>query len=250
MLWREKQGFVVKNHCSPCSWTDCCWSERCTPSLSAECPPLSAPAYSIQSVHPGRNRRVTVFNHQVSVLTSKKKQGQARDQDKTLISRGKALYMIVSYSITGIFPLKMSLWEGDYTRPCPRDYVCPDIVRSKSLWPLTQEKSKTFSAFLFFSGHLIIKTHLKLKWIKPHLKTTGLKKKSQFCWFPFGGWPKSLWSMWKKKLYAGKTQCSFLGCFNKGGKKSCNVSQIWFKQVFRGFFSSAILLKHESKSWF
>lgn len=33
-----------------------------------------------------------------------------------------------------------------------------------------------------------------------------------------------------------KAQCSFLGCFNKGGKKSCNVSQIWFKQVFRVFF--------------
>lgn len=162
MLWREKQGFVVKNHSSPCSWTDCCWSEHCTPSLSAECPPLSAPAYSIQSVHPGRNRRVTVFNHQVSVLTSKKKQGQAREQDKTLISRGKALYMIVSYSITGIFPLKMSLWEGDYTRPCPRGHLLKKNLRH-------------FLPFYFFPGHLIIKTHLKLKWIKPHLKTTGLK---------------------------------------------------------------------------
>lgn len=150
--------------------------------------------------------------------------------------------MIVSYSITGIFPLKMSLWEGDYTRPCPHDYVCPDIVRSKSLWPLTQEKSKTFSAFLFFSGHLIIKTHLKLKWIKPHLKTTGLKITVLLV---------SLWWLAKiflvnveKKNYmqekpcisVEKAQCSFLGCFNKGGKKSCNVSQIWFKQVFRVFF--------------
>lgn len=111
-----------------------------------------------------------------------------------------------------------------------------------SLWPLTQEKSKTFSAFLFFSGHLIIKTHLKLKWIKPHLKTTGLKITVMLV---------SLWWLAKiflvnveKKNYmqekpcisVEKAQCSFLGCFNKGGKKSCNVSQIWFKQVFRVFF--------------
>lgn len=83
MLSREKQGFVVKNHCSPCSWTDCCWSERCTPSLSAERPPLSAPAYYIQSVHPGKNRKVTVFNHQVSVLTSKNKKSRAKPETRT-----------------------------------------------------------------------------------------------------------------------------------------------------------------------
>lgn len=152
--------------------------------------------------------------------------------------------MTVSYSITGIFPLKMSLWEGDCTRPCPRDYVCPDKVKNKSLWPLTQEKSKKFSAFLFFSGHLISKTHFKLKWIKPYLKTTGLKITVLVV---------SLW--WtaktslvnvKKNLHAGKTPAlvlkkpsvHFLGCFNMGGKKKVvmsvkfdlNMSSVFFLQ--------------------
>lgn len=51
----ELHRYVKHPHYSPRSWTDCCWSERCIPSPSAEYLWLSTPAFPIQFVHPGRD---------------------------------------------------------------------------------------------------------------------------------------------------------------------------------------------------
>lgn len=49
----EMHRHVMLIHYSPRSWTDCCWSESCIPSPSAEYLWLSTPAFPVQFVHPG-----------------------------------------------------------------------------------------------------------------------------------------------------------------------------------------------------
>ncbi len=65
LYWKKKQTntFYIKTHWfganhqnSPCSWTGCCWFERCIPSPSAECLQSSAPASPIRFAHPGGDR--------------------------------------------------------------------------------------------------------------------------------------------------------------------------------------------------